>query len=587
MSAARRLLSLFALLAAIGLGLATTAAAQSIFEKLVSPGPLAAPHAKLERQCQACHQSFKKGAQNGLCLSCHKRVAADIAARTGFHGRSSQAAGASCSSCHTDHAGRGARLVKFDPAGFNHALTDYPLKGGHLRVACASCHKAGAKFRAAPSACASCHSAKDPHRGKLGPACASCHTESGWKPATFNHASTGFPLIGGHARAACADCHADKTFKGAAKTCAACHAKDDAHRGALGAACASCHTPAAWKQARFDHDRTGFALTGAHAKAGCDSCHAQGRYRGTQPACLSCHKDKDVHAGRFGSSCADCHGAASWKVARFDHARTGFALTGGHAGLACAGCHGPSPAREPPRSTACVSCHAKDDVHKGSHGSSCEQCHQSSGWKSATFDHDRQTRFALTGAHAKVACESCHLRPPREVRLGTACIDCHKADDAHAGQLGTDCAACHAPQAWKDPVRFDHGLGLFPLIGKHAEAACGACHKSPRFKDAPVACAGCHADVDPHRGVFKGDCAGCHSPVGWIHWIFDHGRTGFVLDGRHASLECAACHRPGKPAPTKVCGDCHQAEDIHRGAFGPDCAQCHSTSDFRGQRNLF
>jgi len=144
-------------------------------------------------------------------------------------------------------------------------------------------------------------------------------------------------------------------------------------------------------------------------------------------------------------------------------------------------------------------------VHKGGNGAACEQCHQTQSWKAATFDHDRQTRFALTGAHG----------------------------------------------------------GL----------ACATCHQSARFKDAPADCAGCHREDDPHKGAYKGDCAGCHNPSGWANWVFDHGRTPFPLDGRHQDLACTACHRRGRPLLTASCGSCHQGDDIHQGAFGPECGQ--------------
>ena len=202
MPAALRLLSLISLLLVLCLGLSTTSSAQTLIEKLVAPGPLATAHARLEGRCQSCHQSFKKEAQSGLCLGCHKPVAADITARTDYHGRNRQIPGAVCSTCHTDHTGRTAHMVRLEQATFNHTLTDYPLKGAHQRVACASCHRPGVKFRAASTACASCHAAKDPHKGKLGAACASCHDETSWKNVRFNHASTGFPLAGANARPA-------------------------------------------------------------------------------------------------------------------------------------------------------------------------------------------------------------------------------------------------------------------------------------------------------------------------------------------------------------------------------------------------
>jgi len=587
MQRAARLACLLGLLATLWLALATGSSAQTVIEKLVSPGPLAAPHARYESRCQSCHQAFDKEAQNRLCLDCHKPVAADLRARTGFHGRSRDIAGVHCHSCHTDHAGRGARLVRLDPATFNHTLTDYPLKGAHTRVACAKCHAPGAKFRAAPVACASCHGKTDPHKGKLGSACANCHTEANWRDVRFDHATTRFPLIGGHARAACKACHADKTFQGAPTACASCHTKDDAHRGAMGPACGTCHAATGWTPARFDHARTGFPLVGAHARAGCADCHAQGRYRGTQPGCIGCHRDDDVHKARYGTACADCHNAGSWRVSRFDHGRTGFALVGGHAALACGACHGPSPARAPALATTCVSCHVADDPHKGGNGTACEQCHTAASWKAATFDHARQTRFPLTGGHARVVCAQCHKQPPREVKLSTACVDCHRPDDPHGGQLGPDCASCHNDRGWTTAVRFDHGLASFPLVGKHAAVACASCHQTRRYRDAPADCAGCHREDDPHKGAYSADCASCHNPSDWTHWAFDHGKTRFPLDGRHTELACESCHRPGRPRPSSSCGGCHQADDVHRGAFGPGCEQCHTTQGFEGVRNPF
>lgn len=56
------------------LAAATPVAAQSILERLITPGPLAAGHAKLESNCDSCHSSFRKEAQNGKCLACHKGI---------------------------------------------------------------------------------------------------------------------------------------------------------------------------------------------------------------------------------------------------------------------------------------------------------------------------------------------------------------------------------------------------------------------------------------------------------------------------------------------------------------------------------
>ena len=57
--------------------------------------------------------------------------------------------------------------------------------------------------------------------------------------------------------------------------------------------------------------------------------------------------------------------------------------------------------------------------------------------------------------------------------------------------------------------------------------------------------------------------------------------TFFPLEGRHAEIECAACHTNGRYAGTPVnCTACHSADapDDH---FPGECALCHSTSAWK------
>ena len=39
----------------------------------------------------------------------------------------------------------------------------------------------------------------------------------------------------------------------------------------------------------FNHSKTGFLLTGAHAKINCESCHSKGVFKGTPKDCNGCH----------------------------------------------------------------------------------------------------------------------------------------------------------------------------------------------------------------------------------------------------------------------------------------------------------
>jgi hypothetical protein len=174
------------------------AAHAQALESALSPGKLAAPHVKWEDECGACHVRFDRAGQDRLCADCHKDVGRDIRQRTGYHGRLPAQA---CRSCHTDHRGRDARIIALDPKRFDHAQTDYALRGRHAQVPCASCHLPKRQYREAPADCAGCHRKDDPHKGALGAACGDCHGESDWKSGRFDHATTAFSLTGQHTRA--------------------------------------------------------------------------------------------------------------------------------------------------------------------------------------------------------------------------------------------------------------------------------------------------------------------------------------------------------------------------------------------------
>ncbi|MGE3691858.1 MAG: cytochrome c3 family protein [Novosphingobium sp.] len=567
--------------------LATPLAAQSIIERLITPGPLSHGHARLESNCANCHTSFRKEAQNSKCTACHSGVGSDIASGTRFHGRFGPARSSACKSCHSEHKGRGFSLIQFNRTGFNHSLTDYPLTGGHVRAPCAGCHGNANNYRGIQRACAACHSRKDPHRGQLGRNCQNCHSTAAWKQVSgFDHNRTGFALTGAHRQQGCMSCHAGQRWKGLGTSCVSCHARDDAHRGSRGTNCASCHTTSAWKNATFDHSMTGFPLTGGHAGASCSGCHGANNANKHPPrACNGCHARDDVHKGQNGANCASCHNPRSWKQTSFDHDRmTEFPLRGAHRNASCESCH-----KQPPRvaklPVTCFGCHRDDDAHKGGRGEDCARCHNAASWKSVDFNHNTMTSFPLAGKHAQAKCEACHTRPPKELKLSTDCGSCHAKDDVHKGRLGPACSRCHNSEGWKTEVSFDHALTRFPLLGKHAALQCAGCHADKTFATKGIGCADCHAD-EHHKGALgtPAACASCHNSTDWKRWSFDHDRqTKFALTGRHKGLICSACHaRAGDPAQLgRQCIDCHRRDDIHRGGFGEDCERCHVTSAFR------
>jgi len=420
--------------------------AQNVLERLVMPGALIEGHAKAEADCANCHKSFSKDAQSELCAACHRDVAADMRGGIGFHGKSRDVRANACRHCHTDHKGRQADIVKLDRNAFDHGLTNFPLSRGHKDVGCESCHKPASKFRAAASRCVDCHGSADPHKGKLGTACEFCHSDTAWKETkTFDHAKTLFALTGVHEKTRCAACHAGERYKGTPVTCIACHADADVHRGVFGETCDRCHAATTWTGLSFDHDRdTKFPLAGKH-KIACAACHKQDPGKAKTPSrCLDCHARDDVHELRLGKACQDCHNESGWKIGvLFDHGQTKLPLRDKHAVAKCADCH--KQKIYDPVPIACVSCHARKDVHAGRLGPKCEACHNARDWKEWSFDHAKQTKYPLTGAHAKTGCYACHAaKDVKTAVLPTDCLSCHKKDDAHKGAFGKDCGRCHS-----------------------------------------------------------------------------------------------------------------------------------------------
>ena len=569
--------------------------AQSI-ESVISPGPLIKDHAKYDDDCAQCHVRFDRKAQDGRCMDCHKDVGADVRGKGGYHGRMKPQA---CRSCHTDHKGREARIAEFDTQKFDHAQTDFALRGKHQDTACEKCHLAGKKYREAALGCNDCHKKDDVHKGSLGPKCADCHTEKNWKEARFDHDKTRFALKDKHADVKCVDCHQDNKFKDTPLACVACHKKDDdgknGHKGQFGEKCESCHNAKSWKEPFFNHDTdTKYVLRGKHIKTSCTSCHTGHLYKvKLSQDCYACHKKDDKHKESLGKNCGSCHNERDWKErAKFDHDKTDFPLLGKHAKVECKDCHKSLMFTEAPKD--CYACHKKDDKHERTLGEKCADCHTERDWKNTSGRNDHaKTKIQLRNAHAvkDVKCTACHkdLRSMRKTPLD--CYSCHKKDDKHEGQEGTKCEACHGDRSWKD-TRFDHGQSRFPLTGKHVATSCKKCHETARYKDAPRDCYGCHKKDDKHKLKFGVKCESCHNTRSWDLWSYDHNaRTSFRLDGAHRKVACETCHK--EPAPrgkdTAVLGSscigCHRNEDVHDGQFGARCEQCHTTDNWKNFKN--
>ncbi len=481
------------------------------WERLVMPGEVISGHAKYEEQCQRCHPKLEKTTQRRLCLDCHEKIDHDITERKGYHGHHRKARDDDCRTCHTEHKGRDADVVLFDADNFDHRLTDFELKGSHLRLPCRRCHKAEKPYRQAPSRCFDCHQNDDAHDRKLGKKCQKCQDQKRWSRARFDHDKTDFKLRGKHKKARCESCHTGNRYKNVSTRCHDCHRLDDAHAGNWGRKCQKCHDSTKWKSARFDHDKTKFKLRGRHRKTACYDCHPPAKkLKAAGKKCHACHEKDDEHNGRYGNKCQRCHNLDRWSKQRFDHSRTDFPLEGRHEKIACRACHRNNIDEKTP--TRCHACHEQDDIHEGKEGRQCQRCHDSSGWrKRVVFDHDI-SRFPLIGLHAIAPCEACHLSGNfRAAR--SDCNACHREEDEHQRRLGTQCGRCHTPNGW-ELWQFDHDRQSdYPLTGKHKGLDCLACHTRPAGEKVTLsrACRHCHAADDIHRGQFGPYCDRCHT----------------------------------------------------------------------------
>jgi len=479
--------------------------------------------------------------------------------------------------------------------GFESALSPGELSAPHAKLD-GDCDKCHVRFdrSAQDGRCMDCHkdvaqdlrSRAGLHGRQPAQACRTCHTEHKGRGAriaaldrsTFDHAKTSFALRDAHLKTACTACHAPaKGYRLPARDCSTCHAKQDVHKGSLGARCNDCHTEASWRQARFDHAKTRFALTGRHEAAACTACHKDAHYRDTPQACHACHKADDRHKGRFGEQCETCHATSDWKSTRFRHdADTRYPLVGRHRLVRCEACHAAGNAYVQKAPTACADCHRGADPHKGSLGTDCARCHTERAWKEPVrFDHAK-TAFPLAGRHVAVACKSCHLGATFK-EAATTCAACHARNDVHQGALGDRCGDCHSDRGWKG-ASFDHATTRFPLVGRHAQAACKTCHLSAAYREVQRECSGCHQRDDTHAGQLGRACADCHDERAWKPAPkFDHALAPFPLLGLHARVACRECHASArfKDAGTD-CYACHAKADKHAKTLGTACAQCHN-----------
>jgi predicted CXXCH cytochrome family protein len=577
------------------------------------------------RQCTDCHVNNNYNITVTTCISCHQTDFNNATApvpHTGFP--------TTCQQCHD--------TVLWTDATFDHSTTGFILTGLHTVPprACTDCH-VNNNYTLNTGACVSCH-LKD-FQGTTNPnhvtanfpqTCEQCHDTTNWLNATFNHASTGFPLTGLHTvpPRACTDCHVNNNYSLNSTACITCHLKD--YQGTTNPnhvtanvpqTCDQCHSTSTWLNATFNHDSTGFPLTGLHTvpPRACTDCHVSNNYSLSSAACVTCHL-KDYQGttnpnhvtSNFPQTCDQCHTTSTWLNATFDHSTTGFPLTGNHMvpPRACTDCHVNNNYNL--TSTACVTCHQTDYNNAttpvnhvaAAFPTTCETCHDTNLWTDATFNHTT-TGFQLTGAHTVPprACVDCHVNGNYSLN-STLCYTCHQKDytgttsPAHAtAGFPTTCELCHDTTVWTDST-FNHNNTAFPLTGSHTvpPRACTDCHVNGNYTTLPTTCIGCHQTdynntTNPGHAAqpqfFPTTCTTCHTTTAWTGATFNHTQyTQFSINHGNANGVCATCHTNSNDYSIFQCTACHggnNAANFHHDNVNGyvynsiNCYQCHAS----------
>jgi hypothetical protein len=333
------------------------------------------------------------------------------------------------------------------------------------------------------------------------------------------------------------------------------------------------------------------------------------------------------------ANCSTCHNPTLWTNVTFNHAATGWALTGSHqmspAGKvnACTDCHVNNNYTFTSANTDCYGCHqaawnstpsfggaVPNHISAGFPTSLCSQCHDTIMWTDSTFNH-ANTGFPLTNSHqiapaGKVTgCDQCHVGNYSTLAIQpTDCgnSQCHLTtwqqtnnpthSSAGAPFAAANCSTCHNTITWTTAI-FDHSTTGWPLTGSHQLApagkvvACTDCHVNNNytFTSANTDCYGCHqtawtstqtigGSVPNHvtAGFSTAMCSACHDTISWADGKFDHSTTGFPLQGPHMLPPRTTVTGAIGPM-VNACTDCHIGGNYTTGYPTTDCYGCHQT----------
>lgn len=500
----------------------------SLKQLLLMPEELTQGHAKIESQCQKCHLHFDKSNQSPLCLDCHEKIDKDLSSKKGFHSNIPTAQIKECRGCHTDHKGRNFDITALDKDRFDHGMTEFALKGSHQSIDCVDCHKKTDKNFRIPLEVGQCTTChKDPHDGELSKHFSQSMTD---KTDTLGRAITEVET------------------------------------------CGQCHNEKSWKVKNFDHSKTTFALKGKHENVECKSCHVNDVAVEIGSECVNCHLSRDKHMQTFGRKCQSCHSEKGWDKTQYNHFKeTKFKLLGKHEKLACEVCHATSYISKDTFSNT------SNNANKNASNTASKNIKAISASKLPNNPKSQLTKKPfkhLQGQAPKVTCNGCH-----------------KKDDVHLGNNGSDCKQCHNNTDWQKN-NFNHDEDThFSLQGIHKTLSCPACHTDEQKtikkhnltpKEEVRNCYDCHQLADPHNNQLGKKCQNCHQQENWQKNVtFNHDFTLFPLTGAHQLQVCSSCHESADfTIKAFKCDDCHSSDDFHQGVLGNKCGNCHNSASW-------
>ncbi|MBM4165519.1 MAG: hypothetical protein FJ218_01125 [Ignavibacteria bacterium] len=496
--------------------------------------------------CVQCHTNQQKNEFVGLpvdCAGCHR----EDYQRSKYPSHNAVGISFQCEDCHQ------ITSSKWNVTTFLHPNISIINEGIHSTLSCESCHNK--KTLGTPKDCFGCHqnsfvNAVNPNHvtGQFSHDCKACHTATQWKPATFNHIGTQFPLTGSHQSVLCEQCHSNGNYTSLSSECFSCHESDFSQTqnpnhivSQFSHNCETCHSTNGWQPATFNHATTQFPLSGAHQTTACQECHTNGNYTNLPMDCWSCHEtdfsqttNPNHTTAQFSHLCESCHNTVGWQPSTFNHTNTQFPLTGAHVATPCQQCHINGNYTNIP--TDCWSCHEQDytSANEPPHtlpnfSHTCTECHTTETWDDASFNHS-VTQFPLTGAHISASCQQCHVNG-NYTNVPTDCYPCHQTDFTSAPQHSSkgyphNCttSACHNTSNWNSA--FNH-TPEFPI-------AQGTKHRPGRWN----VCSDCHPNAN-NFSVFTCTTS-CHPQNEMNNEHNDV--SGYI----YQSAACYDCHPTGE-----------------------------------------